>query len=52
MPNKAAITIDKQLKTVSFPPRAHNPILRAVLWATLPMQHHLDASMKPQLEFQ
>lgn len=50
--NKATITIDKQLMTVSFPRRAHNPILRAVPWATLPMQHPLDSSMKLQLEFQ
>jgi hypothetical protein len=50
--NKAAIRIDKNCATITFPRRAHNPILRAVPWSSLPMQHPLDPAMKLQLEFE
>jgi len=46
---KAVVRLDEQKVTVTFPRRAHNPVLRQVDWTKLPMQ--LPAHPGVELEF-
>jgi hypothetical protein len=49
---KGRIDVNADTVTVTYPRRAHNPILRAVPWANLPMRLPALGDAKLQLRFQ